>query len=110
MIILVIVIVLFRQHAPKSEAMRFVRDKIFHSANVEAKIGDVSDVHLATFGTYRISYFYPLFDDGNDQRAFMDVEVIGSKGRIVINIEADKTANLWKIEKATSEGHPFPID
>jgi hypothetical protein len=110
MIIMVITVVLFRFHVPKSEAMMFVREKVVHSANVESKIGKVSDVHLARFGAYKVSYSYPMFGDGEDQRAFMDVEAVGSRGSMVINIEADKTDNIWKIEKAMSEGRPFTID
>jgi hypothetical protein len=78
-------------YGANSEAYRFAQSWIGQSEAVKAAVGDVKDYRLSPWGGFREHFA------GGNTRAWLDIQVTGSKGSITVRLELLKADSVWTV-------------
>ena len=78
-------------YGANSEAYRFSQSWLGQSEAVKAAVGDIRGYRLSPWGGFREHFA------GDKTRAWLDIQVTGSKGSITVRLELLKTDSKWTV-------------
>lgn len=90
--------------ASQGDTFKFVERTIMNSQDLRLQVGNIEQVRLTPLG------FYHEENAGEDIWATMTVEVFGTTETVTLDVSVTRQSGVWRIEKASIEGHPLRLN
>lgn len=96
-------------YASHSEAFKFVKESLTASHEIEKEIGSIERIYIDPFGGYSENSVYHEQSIDDTKSVKVVVDIVGSNGKMVTTVTANKLKNVWKIDQVIVDNQPFPL-